>query len=287
MSKKNNTQTLQFIILALLIVIWIGSTHFVISKKTENIANDVMAKFLAVEYNKVWGKANYDKITQITKEQTIAGLKQYNAQWWAQPQAQAAPTPLVGWEIATDKVKKVQENAYILWNPDAEITWVEYSDLECPFCKRLHEAGTIEEVMKAYDGKVNFIFKQFPLDFHKQAPMEAEAALCAGEIAWDKKYYEFIWKVFENSEARWNSYTMESISKLWSTIWIDETKLLTCIKLGKNKARAQAEMAEWKTFWITGTPWNVLINNKTGKWDKLPGAYPTSAFKEKIDALLK
>jgi len=37
--------------------------------------------------------------------------------------------------------------------------------------------------MKAYDGKVNFIFKQFPLDFHKQASMEAEAVLCAADIA--------------------------------------------------------------------------------------------------------
>jgi protein-disulfide isomerase len=36
--------------------------------------------------------------------------------------------------------------------------------------------------MKAYDGNVNFIFKQFPLGFHPQAPMEAEAALCAGDL---------------------------------------------------------------------------------------------------------
>ena len=47
-------------------------------------------------------------------------------------------------------------------------------------------------------------------------------------------------------------------------------------------------MAEGRDmFGITGTPGNVLINNKTGDWDKLPGAYPTASFKEKIDVLLE
>ncbi len=282
-------KNIQFISLIVLMLVGIGSTHYVIKQKTERVANDVIAKTLALEYAKVWWKENYDKIIEITREQTIAWLQQYK--WWAKKNApqvdKAEKKAPAGWKIEGAAIKKVQKDAYILWNKDAEITWVEYSDLECPFCKRLHEAGTIEEVMKAYDGKVNFIFKQFPLGFHKQAPMEAEASLCGGELAGKDKYYEFITAIFKNSEARWNSYTMESISKLWWTIGIDEKKLLACIKSWKNKARAQAEMAEGKSFGITGTPWNVLINNKTGKWDKLPWAYPTSAFKAKIDALLK
>jgi protein-disulfide isomerase len=38
-----------------------------------------------------------------------------------------------------------------LGNQDAEISFVEYSDLECPFCKKLHESGTIEQILKQYD----------------------------------------------------------------------------------------------------------------------------------------
>jgi len=292
MSKENNNNLMQFIAIIILILIGIGSTHYILSKMPEKVAEKVTANMLAIEYDKVGWMENYAKITKITREQTIAGLKAYEAQNWQvqapQDQVQQAPSN-TGNKISLETAKKVtEENTYILGNPDAEITWVEYSDLECPFCKKLHQSGTIEEVMKAYDWNVNFVFKQFPLAFHKQAPMEAEAALCAWDLAWKDKYYEFIWKVFENSEARWNSYTMESISKLGGTLWIDERKLLSCIKSGKNKDLANSQMAEGQNlFGITWTPWNVLINNKTGKWDKLPGAYPTNAFKQKIDSLLQ
>jgi protein-disulfide isomerase len=118
--------------------------------------------------------------------------------------------------------------------------------------------------------------------------MEAEAALCAGDLGWKDKYYEFIKKTFDGSKTNGRSYTKESMAKLWGTIGLDETKLLSCITTWKFKDKAQKEMSEWQTlFGITWTPGNVLINNKTGKWDKLPGAYPTASFKEKIDSLLK
>ena len=277
----------QFITLVVLILVGIGSTHYILSK----IPEKVTANILAIEYEKVGWMENYVKLNKIQKEQIIAWLKQYEAQNGkidapvAQVNQNQADTAN---KISLETAKKVTwENTYILGNPDAEITWVEYSDLECPFCKRLHGNWTIEEVMKAYDGKVNFIFKQFPLSFHPQAPMEAEAALCAGDLGWKEKYYEFIKKVFEGSSANWRSYTKESISQLGEKIWLDKDKLLSCIESGKYKGLANSQMSEWQNlFEITWTPWNVLINNKTGKWEKLPGAYPASAFKQKIDSLL-
>ncbi|MDQ7009105.1 MAG: DsbA family protein [Candidatus Gracilibacteria bacterium] len=290
---KNNKEILQMGIIGMVGIVTIMATYLIVDTKTSNVSQDVVAKMLAIEYDKVGGMENYVKITNITREQTIAGLKQYEAQGGAQPAAQPqannAPAPSAGSTISVEKAKEItQKDTYILGNPDAEITWVEYSDLECPFCKRLHEAGTIEEVMKAYDGKVNFVFKQFPLGFHAQAQMEAEALLCAGDLNGTDKYYEFINKIFAGSKTNGRSYTKESISELGSTIGIDKTKLLSCITSGKFTEKAKAEMAEGQSlFGITGTPGNVLINNKTGKWDKLPGAYPTAAFKEKIDLLLQ
>jgi len=159
--------------------------------------------------------------------------------------------------------------------------------LECPFCKKLHQSGTIEEVMKAYGGKVNFVFKQFPLNFHPNAPKEAEASLCAWEIGGSEKYYAYINTIFE--KTRWNGkwFALDALVPLAKELGLDETKFKTCLDSGKYSARVQAETSEWQSFGITWTPWNVLINNKTGKWDKLPGAYPTASFKQKIDWLLK
>jgi len=238
--------------------------------------------------------ANYVKINQISKKQIIEGLKQYEAQNWNIDTVvdNKAPVqlPVNTWNnINIDDISKITGDwEYIMWNPDAEITFIEYSDLECPFCKKLHDEWTIDKILEEYDWKVNFIFKQFPLSFHKNAPMEAEAALCWWDLAWSDKYYEFIELIFKNSKTNGTSYDINSISELWSTIWIDKTELLTCINSWKFKQKAQDQVNEWsKLFGITGTPGNVLINNKTWNWDKLPWAYPYEAFKQKLDILLK
>ena len=292
-NETQNTLLVSFSVVGiLLIVINIFATYFIVDMKSQSIADKTIEKYLALEYDKVGGKANYEKINEITKGQVEAGLQQYEAEGWSAAQApeQAAPTPApTGDTISLEVAKKVtQEGTYILGNPDAEISFVEYSDLECPFCQRLHKSGTIDQVLENYDGKVNFIFKQFPLDFHPQAPMEAEAALCVWSLAGGEMFYSFIDEVFDKSKANGRSFTKETISELGETIGVDKNKLLTCIESGDFKAEAQRQMTEWSTlFGITGTPGNVLINNKTGDWDKLPGAYPYESFKQKIDGLLE
>lgn len=275
----------QFISIVVLIVVWVSSIQYTISKLPEKI----VASMLAIEYDKVWGIENYVKISNITREQTIKWLEQYEAQNGQIQVPDSNNNENTLNKISLEQAKKVTwDNTYILWNPNAEITFIEYSDLECPFCKKLHEAGTIDKILKEYDWKVNFIFKQFALSFHAQAPMEAEAALCVWDLAWWKKYYEFIEKTFQGSQANGRSYTKETMADLWASIWVDRSKLLACINSGKNKALADSQLNEWKNlFGITGTPWNVFLNNKTGEWDKLPWAYPFESFKQKIDLLLK
>ncbi len=290
---KDNNTIMQVGISLLLAVITIIATYIIVDIKTKNISEEVVNQMLLVEYKKVGGKVNYDKIIEIQQKQVEEWLKGYDNGWaaWTVDTNQAnnvVPSPSWSTLSIEQATKITSEGTYILWNKDAEISFIEYSDLECPFCKKLHESGVIEELLENYDGKVNFIFKQFPLDFHVQAQMEAEATLCVWEIAWEDKYYEFITKVFDGSQANGRSYTKNTISELWATIGIDKSKLLSCIESGKMKQRAQDEMAEWgSVFGITWTPWNVLINNKTGKWDKLPWAYPYASFKAKIDSLLQ
>lgn len=246
---------------------------------------------LAIEYDKVGWMENYVKLNEIQKKQIIAWLKQYEAQNWKiqAPSPQVAQAPVNTWnDISLEKAKKITKDwTYILGNPDAEITWVEYSDLECPFCKRLHTSWTIEEVMKAYWDKVNFVFKQFPLNFHTNSQKEAEAVLCAWELWWSEKYYEYIKNIFDRTTSNGRGFSLNSLIPLAKELWIDEAKFKTCLNSGKYASRIQTETSEWQSFGITWTPWNVFINNKTWKWDKLPWAYPTAAFKQKIDSLLK
>src|SRR5262249_47559323 len=64
-----------------------------------------------------------------------------------------------------------------LYRP-GKINVVEFSDFECPFCRRLHEQ-TLKPLLAEYGDRVNFVRMQYPLDGHQMAEPAARAALCA------------------------------------------------------------------------------------------------------------
>lgn len=82
-------------------------------------------------------------------------------------------------------------------NPNAQITIIEYSDLECPFCKRFHQ--TMEQVMSTYSNDIRWVYRQFPLDsLHKKTRTESNAVLCAGEQG---KFWEFTDGIFRDTPS--------------------------------------------------------------------------------------
>lgn len=93
-------------------------------------------------------------------------------------------------KIALDPVT---EKDHITGNPQADLIIVEYSDPECPFCKRFHE--TMMQAMDEYgkQGKVAWVYRHFPLDaIHSKARHEAEAIECAGELGGNEKLWEYV-----------------------------------------------------------------------------------------------
>ena len=85
---------------------------------------------------------------------------------------------------STDKVRPISADDHILGNPNAPVKIVEYSDFECPFCKRFHD--TMNQIMDEYgkSGDVAWVFRHFPLDqLHPvKARTEAVASECISEI---------------------------------------------------------------------------------------------------------
>jgi len=279
--KQENNLIPQIWVPILTAVITILATYLIIDIKTQSVADNVIEKYLAIEYDKVGWKTNYDTINSIQKWQVAEWLKQYKAQGWVVPQIDSYNQPEIAAQaISLEQARRVTtEGTYILWNPDAEISFIEYSDLECPFCAKLHAAGTIDQILESYEWKVNFIFKHFPLPSHRNAQQLAEVTECAGELGGKDAYYEAVETIFING---WD------ISPIPGKLWIDTWKLQACLSSSKYTDKVQANAKEGANlFGITGTPGNVLINNKTGEWDKLPWAYPYESFKVKIDSLLQ
>lgn len=153
----------------------------------------------------------------------------------------------------------------------APITIVDFSDYECGFSKRAR--ATVEEVLDAYGSKVLYVFKDYPLSFHRNATRAAEAAHCAGDQG---RYFEYHDMLFRNQ----NSLSPEDLKGYASELKLDMKKFNKCLTTSKYAKRVQDSLAEGSASGVSGTP-AFFINGIM-----LSGAQPFSSFKEIIDAEL-
>jgi protein-disulfide isomerase len=157
--------------------------------------------------------------------------------------------------------------------PDnAPITIVEFSDFECPFCSRA--IGTVDEVMKAYEGKVKLVFRQFPLSFHPNAQKAAEASLCAAD---QKKFWEYHDVLFQNQKA----LQVDSLKKYAADLKLDTAAFNKCLDSGEKAATVKADMDAGQKAGVSGTP-AFFVNGIV-----LSGAVPAEEFKSIIDSELQ
>lgn len=182
-------------------------------------------------------------------------------------------------------LQDVLDGAYLDGNPDAQITWIEYSDLECPFCARLHNQGTPDELKEKYGESLNIAFQHFPLDFHPQALPGAQALECIAEQD-ESVYYSMIESSFETYDN--NNFSLEGFYELAGELGIDTEALSSCVGSEKYRDKVLSQMTTGQTlFGVTGTPGNVIINNETGEYAVISWAYPASAFEEIIDTMIQ
>ena len=178
-------------------------------------------------------------------------------------------------------------------NKDAKVTMVEFSDYECPFCKR-HFESTNPQIIKEYvdTGKLKVVFRDLPLTFHDPAATKmAVAANCAKEQGGDTAYYKMNEKIFATTPGNGTGISDENLAKLAGEIGVNSSIFSTCLqdKDGKQKAEVQADLAYASTLGATGTPtFFIGKSTSTGEIDGeiLVGAQPYAAFKAIIDKYL-
>ena len=158
-----------------------------------------------------------------------------------------------------------------LGNADAPITIVEFSDYECPFCKRAEP--TVAEVRKLYGDKVRIAYRDYPLPFHQNARPASEAAHCAAEQG---KFWEYHEKLMEAPDL-----TVETFKAIAKTTKLDEKKFEECIAADRFEAEIDKDMADGQAVGVKGTP-AFFINGRM-----IDGAQPLEKFQEIIDEELE
>ena len=178
----------------------------------------------------------------------------------------------------------VTSEDHIRGSENAEVTLIEYSDLECPFCKKFH--STVQKILQEYDGKVRFVYRHYPLPFHKNAQLEAEATECVAELGGNDKFWTYVDKIFEKTSSTGTSFDANSLAQLATETGVDGSAVKSCLDSGKYTQRVKDQMDGGTKAGVSGTPGTFVTAKKGGK-DYISGALPYEEVKQKIDALLK
>jgi protein-disulfide isomerase len=184
-------------------------------------------------------------------------------------------------------LKPVDESDHISGNPNADILLVEYSDPECPFCKRFHT--TMNKIMDEYgkDGKVAWVYRQFPIDsLHSKARKEIAATECANELGGNKAFWSYLNKIFEITPSN-NDLDLTVLPKIAEDQGLDKTAFEECLASGKYDAHIEADYQEGVKAGVKGTPYTVVITKRDGKTYPISGAQPYNTVKTIIDGALK
>ena len=155
---------------------------------------------------------------------------------------------------------------------DAPVVIVEYSDFQCSYCRRVQT--TLAQISEIYGDKVRHVFRDFPLDMHKDAHRAAQAAQCAHEqnVFW--AYGEIL---FENMRRLGD----EHLKRYAQEAGMETAQFAECLASGRYAPAVDADLASGREHGVTGTP-AFLINGRF-----LSGAQPLAAVREIIDDELR
>jgi len=151
---------------------------------------------------------------------------------------------------------------------DAPVTIIEFSEYQCPFCARV--TPTLKAIEQKYGTKVRFVFKDFPLQNHLQAPKAAEAAHCAGDQG---KYWELHDRLFANQQL----LQVPELKKHAAAVGLDQAAFDQCLDSGKHTANVQADIELGSQMGVGSTP-TLYINGRL-----VTGAQPLAIFESIID----
>ena len=142
---------------------------------------------------------------------------------------------------------------------DAPLTLVEYSDLQCPHCKRAHDILT--EKLPSYKGKVRRVFKNYPLAGpHPWAYRAALALACANGIE-PKKAFTFKSAIFKAQESITEPNSKEKLLGFAKDAGLPEKRFSECLEKENFKAAVEADIAEGNALDIRGTP-AIFVNGR-------------------------
>lgn len=197
-------------------------------------------------------------------------------------QSKAAPVGAVDINVS-----EITEADHVRGNIDAPVKVIEYSDLECPFCKNFH--ATMQQIFAEYgETKISWVYRHFPLtQLHKKARGEAIATECVAKTAGDKgneAFWNMVDKIFEVTTAN-DGLDLTTLPTLAEQAGANRAEFIKCYNAAETASKVDADAASGAQAGAEGTPYTLVIS-PNGNVFPISGAYPYEEVKATIEKAL-
>jgi protein-disulfide isomerase len=216
-----------------------------------------------------------DAIPSQTADAILSELRQIRKLLDTRPPAPPVSRPL--------SAKIDVGSAPFVGSRDAPITVVEFTDYECPFCRRFQDETFPTLKAKYIDsGKVRFYVMDLPLDMHKNALPAAQAARGALEQG-------RFWPLHDKMQSNGQSLDAESLRDLARDLGLDSNGFQQCISSGRFKDAVRQSVSEAAAKGIRATPTFVVGRSTSAgvDGDIISGAMPLATFEKEFEEVLK
>lgn len=155
---------------------------------------------------------------------------------------------------------------------DAPVTLIEFSDFQCPYCRRVQ--SVLKRLMTAYHGQLKLVFRDFPLRrIHPEAQKAAEAAQCANDQGQFWPYHDRLFAVTELGTEDLKQYAVE--------LGLDAGQFNACLDSEKYRQEVQKDMDDAIAVGVNATP-SFFVNGLP-----INGAVPFERFVEMVELALE
>lgn len=226
----------------------------------------------------------WNKVKTLEKKGTVEGASEINTNTQpvqkAQPVEQNQQTQETAAKNLTAKKPSPQEDH---WRgvKSARYVWIEYSDLECPFCQKIHP--DLIKMVDEYKNKVAWVYRHFPLPGHPKAQKSAEATECTA----DQKGNDGFWKMTDLIFEKMPNMELSDLPDLAASIGLDKSSFQSCLDSGKYASTVQAQASEGNTIGIRATPTGIIYDMKTGKSKTVEGALPFESLQSELTQFMQ
>lgn len=179
----------------------------------------------------------------------------------------------------TSKDVTITPQDHLVGDVNASIVLIEYSDIDCPFCRALHP--TLEKIVGEYNGSVAWVYRDFPLTgLHPQAYNKALASECIAQNEGEEAYFTYLGYLFANTVDE------KELSATASKLGFNKTNFEKCFEGKEAVNEVESDIKTGNDYGIKGTPYTILVNQKTKEVSQIRGAVPYEDLKKIIDAEL-